>query len=153
MGIRWASTGALALALVLACCAREPRTIGNAQLADEQDGTNWPAFGRTFGEGHYSPLKQIDETTVARLGLAWSLDLDVHNAITAPLAVDGVIYLAAGHGVVHAVQATTGKLLWRYDAKAPEAAGEKLRDERRFPSLDHLREQIVADISQARALF
>ncbi len=152
MGFRWASTCALALALLLTACAREPRTIGNAELADEQDGTNWPAFGRTFGEGHYSPLKQIDETTVARLGLAWSLDLDVHNAITAPLAVDGVIYLAAGHGVVHAVQAKTGKLLWRYDAKAPEAAGEKLRVAWGIRGLAFWKDRVYAGTSDGRLI-
>ncbi len=29
--------------------------------------------------------------------------------------------------MVHAIDARSGKLLWRYDARAPEAAGEKLR--------------------------
>ena len=56
-----------------------------------------------------------------RLGLAWTLDLDVNNSITAPLAVNGVIYLGAGHGVIHAVEAKTGKLLWRHDANAMRA--------------------------------
>ena len=49
------------------------------------------------------------------------------NSVTAPLAVNGTLYLGAGHGVVHAVDASSGKLLWRYDARAPEAAGQKLR--------------------------
>jgi hypothetical protein len=114
-------------ATLLGACSRAPQVIDNAALANEQDGTNWPAFGRTFSEGHYSPLDQINADTVRRLGLAWSLDLDVTNSITAPLAIDGVIYLGAGHGIVHAVDAKTGTLLWRYDARAPEAAGAKMR--------------------------
>jgi quinohemoprotein ethanol dehydrogenase len=101
--------------------------IDNAALANSQDGSNWPAFGRTFSEDHYSPLAQINEGNIARLGLAWSLNLDVSNSITAPLAVDGVVYLGAGHGVVYAADARTGRQLWRYDAKAPQAAGKKLR--------------------------
>ena len=101
--------------------------VDNKLLGDEQDGTNWAAYGRTFSESHFSPLKQIDSATVKRLGLVWSLDLDVTNSITAPLEVNGVIYLTAGYSVVHAVDAKTGKLLWRYDPKAPEAAGYKLR--------------------------
>jgi len=119
--------GLLAALVVLGGCEKLPSRIDNTALANQQDGTNWPAFGRTFDEGHYSPLTQVNADTVKRLGLAWSLDLDVSNSITAPLAVDGVIYLGAGHGVVHAVEAKTGKLLWRHDAKAPEAAGAKLR--------------------------
>ena len=113
--------------LALAACTRAPQVIDNAALANQDDGRNWPAFGRTFDEGHYSPLSLIHADNVQRLGLAWSLDLDVNNSITAPVAVNGVIYLGAGHGVIHAVDARTGKLLWRHDAKAPEAAGAKLR--------------------------
>ena len=30
-----------------------------------------------------------------------------------PLAVEGVVYVAAGYSVVHAVDARTGKLLWK----------------------------------------
>jgi quinohemoprotein ethanol dehydrogenase len=101
--------------------------IDNRALADDADGTNWPAYGRTYGESHFSPLTQINDKTVSRLGLAWSLDLDVTNSITAPLEVDGVIYLAAGYSIVHAVDAKTGKLLWRYDPKVALAAGVKLR--------------------------
>ena len=103
------------------------RHIGNAELANESDGTNWPAYGRTFSESRYSPLNQINAGTVSRLGLAWSLDLDVTNSLTAPLEADGVIYLAAGYSIVHAVRATDGKLLWRYDPKVPAASGQKLR--------------------------
>jgi quinohemoprotein ethanol dehydrogenase len=101
--------------------------IDNAALNDDADGRNWPAFGRTFGETHYSPLRDIDTATVARLGLAWSLDLDVTNSITAPLAVDGVIYLGAGHGIVQAVAAQSGEVLWRYDAQAMQQNPAKLR--------------------------
>jgi quinohemoprotein ethanol dehydrogenase len=72
-------------------------------------------------------LKQIHAGNVERLGLAWSLDLDVTNSITAPLAIDGVIYLAAGYSVVHAINARTGKLLWRFDPGVPAVAGERLR--------------------------
>jgi quinohemoprotein ethanol dehydrogenase len=101
--------------------------IDDAALSNTQDGSNWPAFGRTFSEDHYSPLSQINEGNVRRLGLAWSLNLDVSNSITAPLEIDGVVYLGAGHGVVYAADARTGRQLWRYDAKAPQAAGKKLR--------------------------
>ena len=101
--------------------------IDNAALSNEQDGNDWPAYGRTFSEAHFSPLSQIDAANVSRLGLAWSLDLDVTNSITAPLEVGGVVYVGAGYGVVYAVEAVSGKLLWRYDSHAPDVAGKKLR--------------------------
>lgn len=119
--------GLAALACLWGATALAAQGVDNATLANERDGTNWPAYGRTFSEGHYSPLKQISADTVQRLGLAWSLDLDVTNSITAPLAINGIVYLGAGHGIVYAVDAKSGRQLWRYDAKATEYAHQKLR--------------------------
>jgi quinohemoprotein ethanol dehydrogenase len=102
-------------------------TVDNAALNDEADGRNWAAYGRTFSESHYSPLTEINRETVSRLNLAWTLDLDVTNPISTPLAVDGVLYVAAGYSLVHAVDAKTGKLLWRYDPEVAKVAGKKLR--------------------------
>lgn len=98
-----------------------------ARLVDNSDGRDWPAFGRTYGEQHYSPLDQINEKTVSHLALAWSLDVDPGNTVTGPVAVDGVIYFASGYSIVHAVDAVSGKLLWKYDPEAAQASGQKLR--------------------------
>ncbi len=98
------------------------------QIADEKDGRNWLAYGRTYSENHASPLKQITTDNVGRLGLAWSLDLpNVHNGLTVPLAVDGVIYFTVDQSKVHAVDAKTGKLLWRFDPEVWKVAGDKFR--------------------------
>jgi quinohemoprotein ethanol dehydrogenase len=96
-------------------------------LRDESDGRNWAAYGRTYSEAHYSPLTQINDATVPRLGLAWTLDLDVSNSMTAPLEVDGTLYVAAGYSIVHAVDVRTGRLLWRYDPHVGRTAGSRLR--------------------------
>jgi quinohemoprotein ethanol dehydrogenase len=98
-----------------------------ARYLDGSNGRDWPGYGRTFGEQHYSPLSQIDEANVGRLGLAWSMDLGPENSVTQPIAVDGVVYFATGYSVVHAVDASSGKLLWVYDPHAAQAAGINLR--------------------------
>lgn len=98
-----------------------------AQLLDTADGNDWPGFGRTYGEQHFSPLAEINDGNIGQLGLAWSLDLDVGNSVTGPIAVDGVIYFARAYSVVVAVDAVSGKTLWTYDPKAPEASGARLR--------------------------
>jgi quinohemoprotein ethanol dehydrogenase len=116
---------ALAVAVILTAAAHAD--VDNKLLANEVDGTNWPAYGRTFSESRFSPLTEINAANVGRLGLAWSLDLDVSNSITAPVEAGGVIYLAAGYSIVHAVRAADGHLLWRYDPGVPAAAGQKLR--------------------------
>jgi len=103
------------------------RAVDNAVLGNEADGTDWPAYGRTFSESRFSPLRQVNDSNVSRLGLAWAVDLDVPNSITAPVEAGGIIYLAAGYSIVHAIRATDGHLLWRYDPKVPESSGQKLR--------------------------
>lgn len=97
------------------------------QLKDSSDGFNWPAFGRTYGEQHFSPLKEIDRDNVSRLGLVWAVDLPPGNSITGPIEIGGVVYVASGYSVVRAIAVDTGKVLWKYDPHAPEAAGRKLR--------------------------
>ena len=120
---------AVALAGAAAPAAARSRAIDDAALSDEADGSNWPAFGRTYREQHHSPLTQVNAGNVAQLGLAWSLDLPgVINVASQPLAVDGVLYVAVGLSVVHAVDARTGKLLWRYDPEVAKVAGHKLRE-------------------------
>lgn len=129
MGNRFVGAGlALAAGLMLATNmagaeAPDPAAI----LKDGAGGEDWPAFGRTYGEQHYSPLDQVNRGNVKDLGLAWYMDLPPGNSATGPLAVDGVIYFASGYSIVHAVRAEDGKLLWKHDPKVPEKAGRKLR--------------------------
>jgi quinohemoprotein ethanol dehydrogenase len=77
---------------------------------------NWPAVGGAADEAAYSQLTQLDTGNVARLGLAWSLELPDEVTLEAtPLAVDGTVYFSGGYAEVYAVDAATGKLLWKFD--------------------------------------
>ena len=98
-----------------------------AQYQDNGDGRDWPGYGRTFGEQHYSPLGEINQSTISRLGLAWSMDLGPENSVTQPIAVEGVLFFATGYSIIHAVDAASGRLLWRYDPQVAENAGLNLR--------------------------
>jgi len=121
---------ALACALaILPGCSDTASSGGGAAaiLSDDSAGDDWPGYGRTYGEQHFSPLDEIDQGNVSALGLAWSLDLPLGNTNTQPIAVDGVLYFATGLSVVHAVDARTGKELWQYDPEAGEKAGLNLR--------------------------
>ncbi|WP_158592305.1 PQQ-dependent dehydrogenase, methanol/ethanol family [Noviherbaspirillum sedimenti] len=116
-------------ALLVFCAAQAAAADGVQKLRDGNQGNDWAAFGRTYGEQHFSPLTQIQDKNVHRLGLAWSLDLEYPgNSVSAPIAVDGVVYVATGYSIVRAIDAVTGRQLWRYDPKVAEVAGPKLRN-------------------------
>jgi alcohol dehydrogenase (cytochrome c)/quinohemoprotein ethanol dehydrogenase len=94
-------------------------------LGANTDPTQWLSVGRTSDEQRFSPLKQIDTTTVTKLGLAWFADFDTNRGQEAtPLAIDGMLYVSTAWSKVKAYEARTGKLLWAYDPKVPgEFAG------------------------------
>ena len=95
----------------------KPGDVNDARIeADAATGTNWLVNGRTNDSKHFSPLAQINDKNVANLGLAWYLDYDGKMGIVSePIVVDGVIYISAPLSKIYAVEATTGKLIWKYD--------------------------------------
>lgn len=93
-------------------------TPGNVTAArvEADGGSNWLLNGRTFDSAHFSPLKQINEQNVSGLGLAWYLDVDsAVGIVSEPIVVDGIAYVSAPLSKVYAVEASTGKLIWKFD--------------------------------------
>ncbi|HTM40686.1 MAG TPA: PQQ-dependent dehydrogenase, methanol/ethanol family [Terriglobales bacterium] len=89
-------------------------------LNTDAEPQNWLTYGRTYNEQRFSPLKQINDQNVGRLGLAWYFDLDTRRGQEAtPLVVDGVMYFSTAWSKVVALDAANGKLLWSYDPKVP----------------------------------
>ena len=83
--------------------------------ADSEPG-NWMSYGRTYSEQRYSSLKQVNDSSVEDLGLAWYFDLDTERGIEATsIVVDGVMYLTSAWSKVYALDAASGALLWSYD--------------------------------------
>ena len=93
--------------------------VTEARIAAEAaGGKNWLLNGRTFDGAHFSPLQQITDKNISGLGLAWSLDIESGmGVVSEPIVVDGVIYVSAPLSIVYAVDAVSGKVLWRFDPK------------------------------------
>jgi alcohol dehydrogenase (cytochrome c) len=73
---------------------------------------NWRGGDNAWG---YSPLDQINTDNVGQLQLAWSWALDNTGAVqAAPLVHDGVMFVPVPRGVIQALDAVTGDLLWEY---------------------------------------
>ncbi len=99
--------------------AADPGDVTEARVAaDAATGNNWLLNGRTFDAKHFSPLQQITDKNIGGLGLAWYLDIDgAMGVVSEPIVADGVIYLSAPQSKVYAVDAASGKLLWKFDPK------------------------------------
>jgi quinoprotein glucose dehydrogenase len=78
---------------------------------------DWPMIGGTSGNSHYSSLRQINRSNIAQLKVAWSFDTGEPGGLeTTPIVLDGVLYGLTPSQKVIALDSTTGKLLWRFDA-------------------------------------
>jgi quinohemoprotein ethanol dehydrogenase len=89
--------------------------------------TNWTAHNGNADEQAYSVLNRINASNVQRLGLAWSVDLEGEASLEAtPLAVDGVLYFTGSYAAVYAVDALTGKQLWKFDPQTWKTAPGKM---------------------------
>jgi quinohemoprotein ethanol dehydrogenase len=88
-------------------------------LAADKEPQNWFTGGRDKDGTYYSPLAAIDAKNVSRLGFAWQYDLGnpMRGQEATPIVIDGVMYTSGTWGYVYAVDAATGRELWRYDPK------------------------------------
>lgn len=101
-----------------------------AQPVEEQTVTNpdeWPSWGRTGSETHYSPLDEIDAGNVADLKLAWHFDLEPGYTPTTPLMAGGKVFITTGHSHIRALDAVSGRQLWEYDGGTRERATSSLQ--------------------------
>ena len=67
----------------LAACSKEHDINDAALRAADADSTQWLSYGRTYNEQRHSPLQQVDERSVARLALAWSVDFQTLRGLEA----------------------------------------------------------------------
>ncbi len=79
----------------------------------------WVTNGIDPAETRYSPLDQINRSNVSRLGLAWTSVAGEGggNQEATPLFSSGVLYAITNWSIVFALDARTGRELWRYDPK------------------------------------
>jgi quinoprotein glucose dehydrogenase len=92
---------------------------GSAQ--EKESTTSWE-YGGGPAQDHYSPLTQINRSNVSRLQVAWTYDTEekknqeAYGLETTPLIIDGVLYGLTPTQQVFALNAATGKLLWKFSS-------------------------------------
>ena len=88
-------------------------SIGKRESKDH----DWPAYGGSPENTHYSSLDQINRKNVKKLEVAWSFDTEEKGGLqTSPIIVGNVLYGLTPSQKVFALDAATGKLLWKFDS-------------------------------------
>ena len=136
--------GSIAIAIALALCsgaasaAEAPRgsqahiraatakVDGASIVANAKATKDWPSYGLDYAETRFSKLTQVSDANVAKLGLAWTYNLESTRGVeSTPLVVDGIMYVTASWSVVHAVDVRSGKRLWSFDPQVDRKIGFK----------------------------
>ncbi len=87
-----------------------------SQNAGETRIQDWPAYGGGPANIHYSPQAQINRSNVKQLEIAWTFDTGEQGGLqTSPIIVGGVLYGITPTQNVFALNAATGKLLWKFN--------------------------------------
>ncbi len=80
----------------------------------------WGGFGNTPDENRHSPLTQITKDNVAQLGRVFTVDFRAidpsirRGQQSFPVVKDGTLYMSTNDNNVFALDATTGKVKWRW---------------------------------------
>ena len=91
--------------------------LAKAQAQGQQN-ADWPVYGGQLEGDHYSALTQINRNNVGGLHVAWQYDSGEEGGLeTSPIVIGRVLYAVTPSQKVVAINAATGKLLWRFDSK------------------------------------
>jgi len=78
---------------------------------------DWPVYGGQPANQHYSSLTQINRSNVNKLRVAWTYETGEDGGLeTSPLIVGRTLYAYTPSQKVIALDAVTGKLLWKFDS-------------------------------------
>lgn len=80
---------------------------------------DWVRWRRDNAATGYSPLFAITNKNVSKLNLAWSWAMQQGDAEQEPIVYQGIMYLPHPGGVIQALNASSGELVWEYKRKLP----------------------------------
>jgi PQQ-dependent dehydrogenase (methanol/ethanol family) len=128
-GMAFAAGIAFAVCAVAQEVPQKPATSGGEvakNVAVSQDmlskaggqSTNWLHTNGSYDQARFYPGSQINAQNVKSLRPAFVVQTEVVESMeTAPIVVDGVMYLTTSYNHVYAVDAATGKEFWHYKQK------------------------------------
>ena len=98
-----------------------PRTVSVAQGqldAADSDASNFLQSNMNYAQTRYYPATQINSGNVSKLRPAFQFQTAVLESMeTAPIVVDGIMFVTTSFNHVYALDAVTGKEFWHYKHK------------------------------------
>src|SRR3984893_11768779 len=82
---------------------------------------NWLTYSGRYSGWRYSSLDQINTGSASALSLQWAFQVgDLGQFETTPIVVDGVLYGTGQNDRAFALDARTGRAIWRYQRNLPD---------------------------------
>ncbi len=93
--------------------------VSQAQLTNaDKQGANWLHTNGGYAQTRFYPGNQINTSNVKNLRPEFSFQTEVRESMeTAPIVVDGIMYMTTSFNHVYALDATTGQEFWHYKHK------------------------------------
>ncbi len=105
-----------------------PRYVTDDMLLNaDKDTQNWLHYGKDYQTTRYSAASQINKSNVKNLKPVWNLSFGVlEGQDSQAVTVNGMIYVTTSFNRVMAVDAVSGKIVWKYERELPGDVFPKL---------------------------
>src|SRR5438067_2734178 len=98
-----------------------PQVTPQDLLDGLKDPGKWLTNGGDYNGHRHSPLTQITPANVGQLSAQWTFQTGtLGNFQTTPVVIDGVIYATGFNGNAWAIDARSGRTIWRYRRNLPD---------------------------------
>ncbi len=119
------STTGLLVTVIASCWAASAMAQNYNPVTDERlknpEPENWLTWRGNYEGWGYSPLDQINADNIGDLVPVWSYSTGVAEGHQAPPFVnDGMMFVTTPQNQIIALEATTGKEIWRYVRELPD---------------------------------
>ena len=108
-----------AVPFMVAVCLAAQVPFDRIRHADSE-AQNWLTYSGNYSAHRFSPLNQITPANVGKLRPVWTYQAPNQAEFeTSPIVVDGVMYLTEAPMAVAALDARTGRQLWKWQRPIP----------------------------------
>jgi alcohol dehydrogenase (cytochrome c) len=98
-----------------------PQITSQDLLDGLKDPTRWLTYGGDYSGTRHSPLTQLTPENVTQLTPQWTFQTGTLGSFqTTPVVVDGVIYATGFNNNAWAIDARSGRTIWRYRRNLPD---------------------------------